>query len=764
MQDSSEDRPKQQSASPAPFSRFDRPRHRSRASTVGATIPEILYPNALNASPESNASGEKKDIFAAKRDGADDDEEADPSVRLPHTFEDLPIEIRSLAERFLDSLSARVHPTPLSIEQLSEMFQDFYVRASAQIDTHIAALSTRLSRQQSSTSMSTRSSRSSLRKASDPGRSDQQMLTASEISDRKKARRLLEHKRVALEETVERSVCEKVYEKIWRHRSTDDGERDEKLRSRTAALSVVGIGLKELLGHGEEITPAMRESMTEKEAKIPELLSGARESIQKMNEEKYPLGKLQHLTAAHKSIVETLSQIFPSSSSADEILPTLIYTLITSPPENICAISNLYFIQRFRTTSKIDGETAYCLVNLEASIAFLENVDLSTLREGEVPEGPAKSTSRPSTPRPESQSAPPMDLGISYPPGHGKANLEPIAPAAANRPAPQPLPSPLNASQRRLSNLIQAQTTRIEAASESARQAVLDGADVALDSFNNTLDNSLKFLFGRLKEQQVSDSADGTGRPKTLEDVRKLVSTPPLNEDDNASGASSLLEKDSDEPPNAAAGRSRSDSRITDLFGGRRAHRDNSVDSAKSGNSGSMSRRPTFTPTSDPLSSPTLNTTEAPPKSPAPPQPPSTPGNVAVESMRNLGNTLNPLRGFGGMAMLPRFGRSNTTPAPAAAASPEKPRQASQGEAPKSPAVPPATPVMGTETSSAAAGQADAKAQRAQERLDELARAQPPAKKFVEVKEAVELRLGEVEELLREYQRLAGVVNDALRP
>ena len=99
MQDSSEDRPKQ-SASPAPFSRFDRPRHRSRASTVGATIPEILYPNALNASPESNAPGEKKDIFAAKRDGADDDEEADPSVRLPHTFEDLPIEIRSLAERY----------------------------------------------------------------------------------------------------------------------------------------------------------------------------------------------------------------------------------------------------------------------------------------------------------------------------------------------------------------------------------------------------------------------------------------------------------------------------------------------------------------------------------------------------------------------------------------------------------------------------------------------------------------------------------------
>lgn len=36
------------------------------------------------------------------------------------------------------------------------------------------------------------------------------MLTASEISDRRKARRLLELKRAALEEAVERAVCEKV--------------------------------------------------------------------------------------------------------------------------------------------------------------------------------------------------------------------------------------------------------------------------------------------------------------------------------------------------------------------------------------------------------------------------------------------------------------------------------------------------------------------------------------------------------------------------
>src|SRR5436305_6011653 len=102
-----------------------------------------------------------------------------------------------------------------------------------------------------------------------------------------------------------------------------------------------------------------------------------------MNDKKFPLGKLQHLKSAHKDIVETLSELHPSSSSADEILPTMIYALITSPPEGINIVSNLYFIQRFRSESKIDGEAAYCLTNLEAAVTFLETVDLASLMADE---------------------------------------------------------------------------------------------------------------------------------------------------------------------------------------------------------------------------------------------------------------------------------------------------------------------------------------------------------------------------------------------
>src|SRR6201999_3656675 len=100
----------------------------------------------------------------------------------------------------------------------------------------------------------------------------------------------------------------------------------------------------------------------QQEAAIRESLASARASIMDMTKVKYPLGKLHHLTSAHKSIVETLSNYFPASSSADEILPTLIYTLITSPPEEVNVVSNLNFIQRFLAASKVDGEAAYCLV------------------------------------------------------------------------------------------------------------------------------------------------------------------------------------------------------------------------------------------------------------------------------------------------------------------------------------------------------------------------------------------------------------------
>lgn len=624
-----------------------------------------------------------------------------------------------------------MHPSPLSADALSELFQEFYNRASAKINTHIATLSARLtSDTYKKTAASSRPA--SIRSGSDPA-GEQQMLSATEMVDRKKARRLLEVKRAALEEAVERAVCEKVYYRIWRHRSTDDEERDHKLRSRTAALSLVGIGLKELLMSAEELTEEERKKTKDREGEIREWLSSARDDIQKMNGERYPLGKLHHLTAAHKSIVEALSKIFPASSSADEILPTLIFTLITLPPSDLNVISDLKFIQRFRGSSRMDGETAYCLVNLEAAVSFLETVDLSSLRADE-PVAPERPSSRPSTPRSEIT---PMPLGLAQVPDFTQTPATPVTKTAAGNPPP----SPSTKAQRRLSNLIQAQTNRIEAASDAVRDSILDSAEQALGRINNTVDTSFKFLFGRMREKDPNSPVQEPALPKTLEDARKLVNQPPRidGEDDIASvsAASSIMDEDRHDDKHKDLG-----AKMTDIFGGRRPIRDRSVDSTQSGGSNG-GKRVAFTASSNDQR-PTLAYTKTDPHPQA--------NTSAVDSIRNMGNSLNPLNRFANMNVLPRFGRATGSSASTPAAATPSLEQGKQ--------LPPTPPT--NRSGSGEVPQVDEKGARAVAALEVLRKTTPPVKRFLEAKDAQDLKLKEVDELLKEYQRLAAALRGAI--
>jgi Vacuolar sorting protein 9 (VPS9) domain len=531
------------------------------------------------------------------------------------------------------------------------------------------------------------------------------MLTPSEVSERRKARKLLEYKRVALEEAVERRACEKVYDKIWRHKSTLDEVRDEKLRSRTAALALVGIGLRDL-GIDDE------EGSTRPEEAVRELLAPAREGLAKMNEEKFPRGKLQHLTSAHKSIVDTLSTIHSGSSSADEILPTLIYTLITSPTEGINIISNLYFIQRFRAVNKIDGEAAYCITNLEAAISFLENVDLASLRADEAPEGPLKSSSRPATPTIEKS-------GFSFPPSMppipdqatlassqrtiSASNLSaPIAPSVSG--SSSPMPSPLH--QRRLSNLLQPSAKVIGAANDAVRNTAEEG----FKNISTTLDNSFKFLFGRLKEHSSDETHDELVLPKTLDEARQLVSRPVTPEDESMVSETSSV---ADTEGEMGATHSKPDEKLLGMIGGRKPAtlRERSVDSAKSSGSG---KRVAFATAG---SSSNLA---------APPQTISSAQSNALESVRNLGNSLNPLNHIGAAFGGGFRGFSRAIPSPTIVYT--------EKEKVKTPEPSPAL---------------------SRSRDEDYSAIGPPIQRFLDLEDSGDLKMKDVAELLQDYQRLA---------
>ncbi|KAJ2969808.1 hypothetical protein NQ176_g8478 [Zarea fungicola] len=329
----------------------------SRKASASLQMPKRAHTFHNDTASSGAKPPEGLDAFETSQD-TDDNDNAGDNARKSVDLDELPIELITLTDSFVESLSAKVHSTPPNIDKLSQLFQDFYALASSHIQTHISALATKQRRgpspSPSSSTISSAASRFRARatslksKESKPKQLEveQQMITADELAKKKKARKALEAKKGLFEEAVERRVCEAIYERIYRHRSTQDEAQDDKLRSKTAALALVNIGLTDLgidLGQDDDkdSLPKFREEETR------ESLETARQELVEMSESHYPLGKLNHLKAVHKSIVDTLAHFQPNAS-ADEIMPMLIYTLITLPPEHLHAISDLHFMQYFR--------------------------------------------------------------------------------------------------------------------------------------------------------------------------------------------------------------------------------------------------------------------------------------------------------------------------------------------------------------------------------------------------------------------------------
>ncbi len=441
-----------------------------------------------------------------------------------------------------------------------------------------------------------------------------------------------------------------------------------------------------------------------------------------MNEKHYPLGKLQHLITAHKSLVKILSRLFPSSSSADEILPMLIYALVNSSCDGLHVVSNVSFIQRFRASNKLDGEAAYCLVNLEAAISFLETVDLSSLRKEEAlrqasQESATRSRleSQSSTTRPRHSSSSSLIIENASRGSHHKTLS---VSSDDNRLSSSPASSTAS-NQGRLSTIIQTQTNRLEA----VRGDIIGSADQAFDNISSTLDNSFNFLFGRLKEQSKKGNIDERGNilPKTLEDARKLVGTPPPMDEDTATvGAVTANREKSYFSENKLTGPGndgRTDKRLV---------HDSEDEILKRGG---ITKRNTIPGGQGEFSS--QGPTSAPSQASA--------SSAAVDSMRNLGNTLNPLKALPNMNIMPRFGRG-AMPATQPLRSPsERLRHDTDG-------------VKETSASSTDARVAE-----------ELRRTAVPLRKFLEIKDVKELKIKDVEELLNDYRRLARGINKAIK-
>ncbi|BGP17584.1 hypothetical protein JCM10213_001232 [Rhodosporidiobolus nylandii] len=66
-----------------------------------------------------------------------------------------------------------------------------------------------------------------------------------------------------------------------------------------------------------------------------------------------------------------------STSSADLILPLLIYSVVRANPPHL--VSHLNFVHRFRSESLLHGQSSYCFTNFSAVVEFLTNIDVEAL-------------------------------------------------------------------------------------------------------------------------------------------------------------------------------------------------------------------------------------------------------------------------------------------------------------------------------------------------------------------------------------------------
>ncbi|BGP25733.1 cystathionine beta-lyase [Rhodotorula toruloides] len=97
-----------------------------------------------------------------------------------------------------------------------------------------------------------------------------------------------------------------------------------------------------------------------------------------------------------------------ATSSADLILPILIYSVVRANPPHL--VSHLRFIHRFRSESLFRGQASYCATNFDAVVEWSQHVDWSTLglssaRVFAAAPSPSLSSS-PSQSRPRAQTTP----------------------------------------------------------------------------------------------------------------------------------------------------------------------------------------------------------------------------------------------------------------------------------------------------------------------------------------------------------------------
>ncbi|KAG9031035.1 hypothetical protein FRB95_003200 [Tulasnella sp. JGI-2019a] len=169
-------------------------------------------------------------------------------------------------------------------------------------------------------------------------------------------------------EAMEKLVMNRLYESTFtpqidqeKHSvTTDDLERDHILRQRMKLF----VWVKE-----EHLDVPVGEGSQG-------FLAFAQQELLKMNHYKAPRDKLICILNCCKVIFGLIRHL-GREEGADSFIPILIFVVLKANPEHL--ISNIEYINRFRSPNKLQGEAGYYLSSLTGAVSFIETMDHSSL-------------------------------------------------------------------------------------------------------------------------------------------------------------------------------------------------------------------------------------------------------------------------------------------------------------------------------------------------------------------------------------------------
>lgn len=325
----------------------------------------------------------------------------------------LPPDISHMVETFVTDLKQPKYVRPLSVIQLSSLFQAFYIKVdkacfqllsdtltnnSSPISNARESLSTGLSgifarsRSSSYTTMGMKGTRSSSLFSND-SRGGTQMLSPEEIEKQLKTNELNNCKIDKYMNLCEKKIFQRLYEvgtavaspskkggvtsKIKNQSNNHEYFNIVNLFRNTPEFLDYDTLLNEKIKHLSKLSLDGKINLGEFLG-IPDFINfdheNSYEEIKKIwrifsIEAIAPYEKLEKLLKLHELMMES------KAKSNDEFLSMLIYYIIRVRPKNI--FLNFQFISLFRYKRKLVQNELYALTNLEAALTFIEGLTLN---------------------------------------------------------------------------------------------------------------------------------------------------------------------------------------------------------------------------------------------------------------------------------------------------------------------------------------------------------------------------------------------------